>query len=168
MKPKKPGIQITIPHFAQPLRIDHIVTDFTGTLSFRGRLATGVALRLRKLKKLVDIHVVTSDTFCRAESELAAVPLTPHILEPGKRHDIQKRNYVQKLGALRVAAFGNGNNDALMLRAVRDSGGLAIAVDNGEGCAVRTMANAHLFIVNIANALDLLLDPRRCIASLRR
>ena len=163
-----PGIEILIPHFAEPLRIERIVSDYTGTLSWGGRLVPGVAERLRKLKKFVEIHVVTADTRGTARKELARVPLTPHILKSGVRHDILKRNYVKKLGASRVAAFGNGNNDALVLRAVRDAGGLAIAVDNGEGCSVQALQSANLFIVNIANALDLLLDPTRCIATLRR
>jgi hypothetical protein len=47
------------------------------------------------------------------------------------------------------------------------SGGLAVAVDNGEGCAVDALLNANLFIVGIANALDLLLEPTRIKAILR-
>jgi len=163
-----PGIEILIPHFAEPLRIERIVSDYTGTLSLGGKLVPGVAERLRKLKRLVEIHVVTADTRGTARKELAHVPLTPHILKSEARHGIQKRNYVKKLGLSRVAAFGNGNNDALVLRAVRDAGGLAIAVDNGEGCSVQAMQSANLFIVNIVNALDLLLDPTRCKATLRQ
>jgi soluble P-type ATPase len=163
-----PGIDISIPHFAEPLRIERIVTDYTGTLSFDGKLIAGVPARLRKLKKLVEIHVVTADTRGTARKQLARVSLTPHILKSGTRHDIQKRNYVKKLKPLRVAAFGNGNNDALLLKTVRDAGGLAIAVDNGEGCSVQAMQNANVFIVGIVNALDLLLDPARCIATLRK
>ncbi len=66
-----------------------------------------------------------------------------------------------------VAAFGNGRNDVLMLRAVKNAGGLAVAIDNGEGCAVEALQNADIFIVGIANGLDLLLDPTRCKATLR-
>ncbi|MBZ5502922.1 MAG: ATPase P [Acidobacteriia bacterium] len=163
-----PGIEISIPHFAEPLRIERVVSDYTGTLSLGGKLVPGVAERLRKLKRLVEIHVVTADTRGTACKELARVPLTPHILEAGARHDILKKNYAEKLGPSRIAALGNGNNDALLLRAVRDAGGLAIGVDNGEGCSVEAMQSANLFIVNIVNALDLLLDPRRCIATLRK
>jgi len=112
--------------------------------------------------------VVTADTGGTARKELARVPLTPHILKGETRHDILKRNYVKKLEPSRIAAFVNGNNDALLLRTVRDAGGLAIAVDNGEGCSVQAMQNANLFIVNMVNALGLLLDPTRCKATLRR
>jgi soluble P-type ATPase len=163
----KPGVAVDIPGFGR-LRIERVVTDYTGTLSFGGKLVAGAAERLRALMELVEIDVLTSDTFGTAHAELAAVPLAPRILEAGKRHDVQKKNYAKKLRPARVAALGNGNNDALLLRSVREAGGLAIAVDNGEGCAVRAMQNANVFIVGIANALDLLLDTRRLMATLRR
>jgi len=164
----RPGIEIAIPHFAERLRIERIVSDYTGTLSFDGKLVAGVAGRLRRLAKLVEIDVVTSDTRGTARQELAGLPIKLHMLKPGKRHDIQKKNYAKKLGPGRVAALGNGNNDSLLLRAVRDAGGLAIAVDNGEGCSVEAIRNANVFVVGIVNALDLLLDPVRLVATLRR
>ena len=66
-----------------------------------------------------------------------------------------------------VAAFGNGNNDRLLLRVVKQAGGLAIAVDNGEGCATDALLNAHLLITGAVNALNLLLETRACKATLR-
>jgi soluble P-type ATPase len=71
------------------------------------------------------------------------------------------------VGLDHVAAFGNGNNDKLLLEIVNNGGGLAIAVDNGEGCAIAALKNANLSIVGAVNALDLLLDPTRCKATLR-
>jgi hypothetical protein len=37
----------------------------------------------------------------------------------------------------------------------------------GEGCALDAVLNSHVDIVGAANALDLLLDPTRCTATLR-
>ena len=82
-------------------------------------------------------------------------------------HDEEKRLYVSSREPQRIAAFGNGRNDALMLRTIRDAGGLAIAVDNGEGCAIEALQSAHIFITSITSALDLLLDTTRCKATLR-
>ncbi len=165
-----PGITISIPFFAEPLIIRYIVTDYTGTLSCGGKLVPGVEDRLRRLKELVEIHVVSADSFGTASGQLAAIPLRPHILEQGKRHDIEKKKYLEEkeLKASQVAAFGNGNNDVLLLETVMKAGGLAIAVDNGEGCSVQAIQNANLFIANIVNALDLLLEPTRCKATLRK
>jgi len=40
-------------------------------------------------------------------------------------------------------------------------------VDAGEGCAVDAMANAQVFVVGITSALDLLLDEKRLVGTLR-
>jgi hypothetical protein len=50
---------------------------------------------------------------------------------------------------------------------LRQAGGLAIAVDNGEGCAVDTSMNAHITIVGAVNALNLLTDTKFVKATLR-
>jgi soluble P-type ATPase len=165
----RPGIGIDIPGFGR-LSMEHILTDYTGTLSCGGKLVPGVVDRLRRLKQLVEIHVISADSFGTASGQLAAIPLKPCLLEPNKKHDEEKLNYISKhrLDPSRIAAFGNGNNDVLLLQRVSAAGGLAIAVDNGEGCSVQAIQNAHLFIVNIVNALDLLLEPTRCKATLRK
>ncbi len=84
------------------------------------------------------------------------------------QHPRLKRDYVRDnhIDPQHVATLGNGNNDRLLLQMVKGRG-LAIAVDNGEGCAVDAMLNADVFVVRIVNALDLLLDPTRCKATLR-
>jgi soluble P-type ATPase len=163
----KPGIQIKIPDHPD-LSIQRIVTDYNGTLSQAGKLSSGVAERLRRLIEIIEIDVITSDTFGTAAAELAPTGLKPVLLAPGVRHEAAKEAHVQSRGAAHTAAFGNGNNDALMLKAVKEAGGLAVAVDNGEGCAVQTLLSAEVLVVGIANALDLILDPTRCKATLRR
>ena len=88
---------------------------------------------------------------------------------PVDRHDEFKREYLKKLALSldQIVVFGNGRNDRLWLEAVRDAGGLAIAVDVGEGCALEAMRNAHVFVSGITNALDLLLDEKRIVGTLR-
>jgi soluble P-type ATPase len=113
----------------------------------------------------VEVKVVTSDSYGTAEQELLGV-LTPDFLTK-KRHDFEKQDYVEKLDPQHVAAFGNGNNDRFLLKAVKKAGGLAIAVDNGEGCATDALLNANLFIMGTVNALDLLLEVTSCKATLR-
>lgn len=158
-------IRIEIPGFG--LReISRVVSDYTGTHAFAGTLRKGTKTRLAALAELVEVHILTSDTFGTAQRELAGLPLTLHLLD-GEQHDEQKRDYVLAMDPKRVAAFGNGNNDRLLLQAVRDAGGLAIAVENGEGCAIEAMLTANLVIHGSENALDLLLDADRCKATLR-
>jgi soluble P-type ATPase len=160
----KPGIVIDIPGFGER-HVRIAVSDYTGTYSFGGAIEPDVNKKLRELAALVDFHIVTADSFGTAERELAGIA-TPYKLRTG-RHDIEKAGYVSQFDLRCVAAFGNGNNDRLMLKAVKEGGGLAIAVDNGEGCAIDAMRNADVFVVGAANAIDLLLDPLRLKATLR-
>ncbi len=158
-------IRLDIPGFG-PREVTTVITDYSGTHAFAGALRSGVRTRLTELARRVDVHVLTSDTFGTARDELGSLPVTLQLLT-GARHDEQKRDYALAREPRHVAAFGNGNNDRLLLRAVRDAGGLAIAVDNGEGCALEAILAAHLLVHGSENALDLLLDPSRCLATLR-
>src|SRR5687767_8669607 len=74
-----------------------------------------------------------------------------------------KAAYVRQLGAGRVACIGNGRNDRLMLRVA----GLGIAVVQAEGASAEALAAADLVVPTVRDALDLLLRPRRLLASLR-
>ena len=159
-----PGVFIEIPGFGNR-EVRSVVSDYTGTLSCAGKLAPGVREKLMKIVELVDIRIVSSDSFGTAERELAGI-VKPEILKTDK-HDVEKQSYVTKFDLKHVAAFGNGNNDRLVLKIVKEGGGLAVAVDNGEGCAIDALLNANLFVVGAANALNLLLEPRSCKATLR-
>ena len=160
----KTGIAIDIPGFGRR-EIQIVVSDYTGTHSRGGLVDARVRKRLKKLAKLVDLHIVTADSFGTAEKELKGIA-QPHVLRTGQL-DVEKAAYVSRFALEHVAAFGNGNNDRLMLKAVKEGGGLAVAVDNGEGCAVDALLNAHLLICGAAQAIDLLLDPTRAKATLR-
>ena len=162
---EKPGITINIPGFGK-VQINAIFSDYTGTLSFSGKLVTGIKDRLLRLAELVDIHIVTADSFRTAEEELKGLPIVWKRVE-GKNEDVQKQRYAVELNPRYVASFGNGNNDRLHLKVVKEAGGLAIAVENGEGCALEAILNSNLFVVGAVNALDLLLEPTRLRATLR-
>jgi len=161
---KNMGIPIEIPGFGDR-EIHTVVSDYTGTLSCAGKLVPGVREKLTKIMELVDIRIISSDSFGTAERELAGI-VKPEILKTDK-HDVEKQKYVEKFDLKHIAAFGNGNNDRLLLKTVKESGGLAVAVDNGEGCAIDALLNANLFIVGAVNGLNLLLEPRSCKATLR-
>jgi P-type E1-E2 ATPase len=141
----------------------HCVLDFSGTLSVDGQLLDGVRERLERLAAQLEIHVLTSDTHGGARQALLGVPGTLHILQ-GERHELQKRQYVARLGAAGVVAIGNGNNDVSMLQTAR----LGIAVCEAEGCSVAAANAAAVLVRSPIDAFDLLLNPKRLIATLRR
>ncbi len=153
--------ELDIPGFGF-IRLEHLVSDFTGTLSIDGRLLEGVRERLNMVSQFLKVHILTADTFGRAKRELEGINCEIHILE-GDNHDIQKEEYVKRLGAERVIAIGNGNNDRKMLESAR----IGIAVCLNEGCSVDAIKSADIFVHSPIDALDFLLNPKRLKATLR-
>ncbi len=154
-------LEIDIPGFGL-VKLEHLVSDFTGTLSVDGRLLSGVSGQLNEIAGFLKIHILTADTFGKAKAELEGVNCELYILT-GENHDIQEEGYVRKLGVESVVAFGNGNNDRKMLKAAC----IGIAVSQGEGCATDAIMAADIHVPSANIGLDLLLHPKRCKATLR-
>lgn len=154
-------IEIAIPGH-ETLRLEHLVLDFNGTLACDGMLLTGVSEALRILAKELSVHVVTADIFGHAREALGDLHCQLAILPPGNQA-AAKMEYVHKLGAAACACVGNGRNDRLMLA----SAALGIAVVQREGAAVETVMSAKVVCPDIVSALELLLNPKRLIATLR-
>ena len=154
-------IEIAIPGY-RVLQLDYLVLDYNGTLARDGNLLPGVKTRLEDLSERLQIHVLTADTFGKARAALGGMPCELTVL-PAERQDVEKFFYVEKLGASRVAAIGNGRNDRLMLKAAA----LGIAVIQKEGASVETLIEADVVTTDILLALELLQHPLRLVATLR-
>ncbi len=144
------------------LELNFLVLDYNGTMSIDGKLIPGVKKRLIALSKLFEIHVVTADTFGLAAQELKGIPVSLKILDAGNQSG-SKLSYIQNLGAQRTVAIGNGRNDRLMLKETA----LGIAVIQEEGASAESILAANMVCKSINDALDLLINPKRLIASLR-
>jgi P-type E1-E2 ATPase len=156
-------IEIEIPGW-RCLRLVALVLDVNGTLSLDGDLLPGVASRIENIGQRLDIHLLSADTFGKAgviAQELGVVFTT---IDPRTDANAQKKSFVQKLGPSGVVAIGNGANDVEMLRTAE----LGIAVLGPEGTASAALLAADVVSRSIAEALDLLISPRRLTASLRR
>ena len=148
-----------------PIEIHHLVLDYNGTLAADGTLVPGVAERLRELAlppHNLLIHVVTADTMGTVERQLDGLPCELSILGPD-RQDKAKLDFIQGLGVEQTAAIGNGRNDHLMLAAAA----LGIAVIGEEGASTQTILASRVVCRDIISALDLLLKPKRLVATLR-
>ena len=154
-------LKIQIPNFGD-LKLEHLVLDYNGTLALDGKLLAGVENRLIKLAQILQVHILTADTFGKAAIELKDIPGKLHILKKHKEA-LQKEEYVKQLGPESVVAIGNGNNDRNMLK----TAALGIAVLGAEGCAGAAIQAADIVVTNISYGLDLLLNPFRCKATLR-
>lgn len=145
------------------LALDHLALDLNGTLALDGEVLPGVAERLAALSPHLQIHLLTADTRGRGAATADGLGIDLYRLTRGDEV-AQKRAFVESLGVERVAAVGNGANDAEMLAAAA----LGIAVLGPEGLARAAWQNADLIVSDIGAALDLLLHPQRLIATLRR
>jgi P-type E1-E2 ATPase len=154
-------ISIDIPGFHK-LELLHLVSDYNGTLAVDGELLPGVADLLASLAPTIKIHVITADTFGLARAQLADLPVEL-IIAPAESQADTKLQFVTDLGAETVVAIGNGRNDRKMLKAAA----VGIALIQHEGGSAQSIANADLVCYSVIDALNLLRNPKRLIATLR-
>jgi soluble P-type ATPase len=145
------------------LEAEHLVLDYNGTLAIDGKLIVGIRSLLAKLSGQIKIHILTADTFGTSKQELSEITCELEIIEKDMQ-DVHKEIYVDQLGREKVIAIGNGANDALMLAAA----GLGILVIQKEGASVRALMNADIVCNSIVDALELLTNPLRIVATLRK
>ena len=145
------------------LELSTLVLDLNGTIAIDGTVIAGLAERVAQLKtRGLEVYLLTADTRGNGAEIAAHLDIALHRLAPGSER-AQKAAFVRQQGADQVAAIGNGANDAEMLA----QAGLGIAVLQAEGLAVETWAAADLLVPDICSALDLLIEPKRLIATLR-
>ncbi|MGM0472141.1 MAG: HAD family hydrolase [Bacillota bacterium] len=155
-------LKCKIPNF-KSLTVNNLVLDYNGTLACGGSLIKGVKSRIEDLADELNIYVLTADTFGTVEANFKDLPAEIVIVN-SENGTADKVNFIEKLGAESVIAIGNGNNDSLMLKRAS----LGIALIGAEGLAIESLLNSDLLINNICDGLDILLDPNRLIASLRK
>ncbi len=155
-------LELDVPGYGL-LQLEHVALDVNGTLALDGTLLPGVAERLAVLRSLLTLHLITADTHGRQAEIDAELGLSAVRTQRGEPEAEQKAAYIRELGAECVVAIGNGANDALMLKEAR----LAIAVLGPEGLAGAALREADIVVPDIGAALDLLLYPKRLLATLR-
>jgi len=142
-----------------PLALEHLLLDQNGTLTNRGALIDGVAERLARLRGRLALHVLSADTFGTLDELARQLGVESHRISTGA----DKRAFLHALGPRRCAAIGNGNNDVAML----DAAAVGIAVIGPEGASAAAVAAADVVCGSVLDALELLLDERVLIATLR-
>jgi soluble P-type ATPase len=154
-------IHVDIPGYGK-FDLEHLVVDFNGTLALDGKPLERTKELLKALAGKLTIHVITADTFGSVTEVLRDFPCRIEILSEIDQH-LQKKDYVARLGPERVVSIGNGRNDREMLKVST----LGIAVVNQEGAGIEALINADILSRSIEEALELLIYPKRLIATLR-
>ncbi|MBN1108356.1 MAG: hypothetical protein JXR66_07785 [Bacteroidales bacterium] len=154
-------LNVNIPGY-KTINAEHLVLDFNGTIAVDGLLLEGVAEKLISLSSLLHIHILTADTFGTVENQMRNLPVMIKKLDPNDQ-DSQKSEYVKKIGPERVIAAGNGRNDLLMLSV----SSLGIGIIQDEGACSQIFTSSDVICKTIIDALLLLINPGRLIATLR-
>lgn len=141
----------------QTLEIETVACDLNGTLSVDGQLSDRMVDTLRKLQDSMQVVILTAATFGNLEEITRLTGITPIRISSGadKERWVAARQH--------VAAIGNGANDAAMLRAAE----FGIAVIGSEGASRDALMAADLVVSSGEAALDLFLNPKRIVATLR-
>jgi soluble P-type ATPase len=151
-------IRIDIP-YRGVLELEHAVFDINGTLAIDGVPVPGVAERLRQLATQLSLHALTAGTHGNMQEIERALGLPLRMIGRGD----EKQRFVEQLGPAQVIAFGNGMNDVGMLRVAA----VGVALLGAEGLATPALQAADVVVPGPVEGLDLLLHPKRLIATLR-
>ena len=152
---------IEIPGY-KVLDLQYLVLDYNGTIALDGEVQETVKERLHKLSKELKIYVLTADTHGTAAKMCEGLPLEIMTF-PSEAAMYEKQRILRSLGVKNCCAIGNGRNDILMCQ----EAALSIAVIEKEGACSRLLRETDITVTSIEDALDLLLLPKRIIASLR-
>ena len=145
------------------IQIEHLVCDVNGTLAIDGQLHEGLVRILTNLLDRVTLHLLTADTHGRQHTIDQLLNIRAERVQQGDEAQ-QKANYIEKLGHDRVAAIGQGSNDAAMLKAAA----IGVGILSLEGAATETLLAADLIMPDIFAALELFEKPLRMVATLRK
>jgi len=97
-------IEVSIPGH-KVLRLTYLVMDYNRTLACDGLLLPGVASALEGLLDRIELHVITADTFGKAESQLVGIPHHFEKIAPDNQA-AAKRDYVRALGSESAVCIG--------------------------------------------------------------
>lgn len=156
-------IKLKIPD-KEKLIIKDLVLDFNGTIANDGILIAGVKEKLINLSKILNIHIITADTYGTAKKQFNDNDVKIEIIDKSIPGTVYKKEFVEKLGKDSVIAIGNGNNDSKMLKTAV----IGIAVLGEEGLAADCVLNADIVFKDIFDALNILENVKGLIATLRK
>lgn len=155
------AMKIDIPGF-KLLKLKYLVLDYNGTIAVDGVIPENIRGLLKKLAQKMRIYIVTADTHGNAKAECAKLPVEVRTFPSGDAAQA-KRKIVESLGNQRCVCLGNGRNDMLMFQ----TAALSVAVMDAEGMYGRLGTIADVCVRSMEEGLNLLMNEKRLIATLR-
>lgn len=156
-------ISVDMPDGRQ-LNFEHVIFDYNGTLAEDGVINESVRDLLSELAAKVHVAVITADTFGTAREQLKDISSVELIVLDSGLNGAEKACYVRAWGSENTVVIGNGVNDQPMFFIA----GLKIAVLGPEGISSGIVASSNIIVKSPEDAIRLLLNPKRLVATLRR
>lgn len=142
--------------------IKYILLDYNGTIASSGNLLPSIREYFELLSKDFKLYVVSGDTFHNVRSQLKNDPVEI-LLTDSYNSTESKLQILNEIGASNCIAIGNGSIDAKMLR----HAAISIAVIGDEGLSKKAFENSDIVVKSIEDAINLILEPKKLIATLR-
>ena len=151
---------ITVPGWGS-MEIRNLVLDLNGTMTEAGDFIPGALELLEKLReKGLKIYILSGDTRGSMRQSFQDIPgIEPVVTETA----LEKRAFVEKIGPRESVCIGNGNIDVEMFKVA----GLSICTVQAEGAATKAILHADVVVTHIKHAFEILLDPKKLMATLR-
>ena len=134
-----------------------VIFDLNGTLGVEGKVRKDIKELLKELSEKYEIVVLSSDTFGTLKDEFNELDIKIERVKDGNEKLQKALEYEPYIGV------GNGNNDVRML----ENAELAICVIGEEGASVEALLASDIVVKDIRDAINLLLNEKRLIATLR-
>lgn len=149
-------MEASIPNFGR-ISFKNVLFDLNGTLGKEGHLEGEIKSLLERLADKYTVVVLSADTFGTLEEELRGLPVRIERVSSGT----EKAEIAE--GYKPYAAVGNGNNDVAMLEGAE----LAFCVIGPEGATTDALLASDVVVRDVKDAMAMLLDERKLIATLR-
>jgi len=151
-----------IPNYKR-LEIENILLDINGTIQFSGKISEELKQKLIELKQKFQIILISADTRGNLKEIASELGVNYEKLTKKRSEREQKEKIVEKYNKENTIAIGNGNNDELMLK----KAALGIAIIGSEGASIKAINSADIIVTNPIDAIDLILEEKKLIATLR-
>lgn len=155
-------IELNVPG-SRLIRLEYLVSDVNGTIAVDGQLLEDIPRLINIIRDRLEIHLLSADTHGHFKQIERKLNLKAVRIQPGGEQN-QKAAYVDELGAENVIAFGQGANDAAMLK----KAAIGVCILSKEGAALESLNSADLVVSDAVDAFELLQFPLRLVASLRK
>lgn len=142
--------------------IENVIFDFNGTIATRGKISQSTREKINELAKMVNVYVLTADTYSSAEEECRGLDIKLMTFPKENVADC-KAEIVSDIGADNCVCYGNGYNDIKMF----EMASLKVAVLGNEGMCSELIFKSDVLVKSIDDGIDLLLNPKSLIATLR-